>query len=90
MDDARTILSLNQKKKGPVSKPELCSLITGLNEIFELLETGSTTSIIFRNKLECSNEDQFFSMVNKNLTALQQLHADQSQQVIRSRLLWVV
>lgn len=85
MDDARTILSLNQKKKGPVSKPELCSLVIGLNENFELVETGGAISIIFRTKLEFSNEDQFFSMVNKNLTALQQLYTDQSKEVSSSQ-----
>jgi hypothetical protein len=37
IDDARIILSLNQKKKGPLSKAELVSLVTGLIENFELV-----------------------------------------------------
>jgi len=87
MDDARTILSLNQKKKGPVSKPELVALVTGLTENLELVETGGVISAIFRTKLEFSNEDQFFSIANKNLTALQQLYVDQSKEV-RGRRRW--
>lgn len=81
IDDARMILSLNQKKKGPLSKAELVTLVTGLMENFELMETAGTISIIFRRKLEFSNEDQFFSMVNKNLTALQQLYIEQREEV---------
>jgi hypothetical protein len=45
------------------------------------VESAGNISIIFRHKLEFSNEDQFFSMVNKNLTALQQLYVDQSKEV---------
>lgn len=84
IDDARVILGLNQKKKGPLSRAELVSLVTGLVENFELVEAPGGTgglSIVFRHRLEFSNEDQFFSMVNKNLTALQQLYLEQRQEV---------
>jgi hypothetical protein len=86
IDDARTILSLHQKKKGPLSKAELVALVTGLMENFELMESVGSISIIFRKKLEYSNEDQFFSMVNHNLTALQQLYSEQSQEVRRASI----
>ena len=85
LDEARTILSLNQKKKGPLSKAEVVVMVTGLLENFELVESpGGAVSIIFRRKLDFTNEDQFFSMVNKNLTALQQLSLDKRKEVSQS------